>query len=48
MCGLIGKLLAKLARSAIAVARGRPHIAAFAERIVTEPVGGHGLADTQG
>lgn len=26
-----------------AIARGRPLIAGFGERIVTEPVGGHGL-----
>lgn len=31
-----------------AIARGRPLIATFGERIVTEPVGGHGLVDTQG
>lgn len=28
-----------------AMARGRPLIAGFGERFVTEPVGGHGLAD---
>ena len=27
-----------------AIARGRPLIAGFGERFVTEPVGGHGLA----
>jgi quinol monooxygenase YgiN len=27
-----------------AIARGRPLIAGFSERIITEPVGGHGLA----
>lgn len=27
-----------------AIARGKPLIAGFGERIVTEPVGGHGLA----
>jgi quinol monooxygenase YgiN len=26
-----------------AIARGRPLIAGFSERIITEPVGGHGL-----
>lgn len=30
-----------------AIARGRPLIASFAEQIVTEPVGGHGLAPAQ-
>ncbi len=29
-----------------AIARGRPLIADFGERIVTEPVGGHGLGPT--
>ncbi len=27
-----------------AIARGRPLIAGFGERVVTEPIGGHGLA----
>lgn len=30
-----------------AITRGRPLIAGFAERVVTEPVGGHGLAGGQ-
>jgi quinol monooxygenase YgiN len=30
-----------------AIARGRPLIAGFGERFETEPVGGHGLADTR-
>lgn len=29
-----------------AITRGRPMIAGFGERFVTEPVGGHGLANT--
>lgn len=29
-----------------AIARGRPLIAGFGERFETEPVGGHGLADS--
>lgn len=29
-----------------AISRGRPLIAGFGERFETEPVGGHGLADT--
>jgi quinol monooxygenase YgiN len=31
-----------------AIARGRPLIAGFGERVVTTPVGGHGLAPTKG
>jgi quinol monooxygenase YgiN len=30
------------------IARGKPLIAGFGERIVTEPVGGHGLATGRG
>jgi quinol monooxygenase YgiN len=31
-----------------AIAHGKPLIASFGERIVTEPVGGHGLAASRG
>jgi quinol monooxygenase YgiN len=31
-----------------AIARGKPIIAGFGERTVTEPVGGHGLANARG
>jgi len=27
-----------------AIARGRPHIAGFGERVVTEPIGGYGVS----
>jgi len=33
----------KLAAVQTAIARGRPMIAGFGERFITEPVGGHGL-----